>query len=164
MPKNKLFWALLAGLVLGLTYGLVNKAWPDENKEDLIYVITYEAENWPVVGESRNLGTIGKFHKDPSNPDRALLSIWFFNKDAGRHEMFAKMLFLWSEQKSDELGISRKAALKNEKGEWSFGDYLRSSDAKLNGEKAVAFRLFGNQDKNNPVGLRVFLLKDLAGK
>ena len=165
MTKNLWPWlpVVVLVLILSLYYIIViRKAHPAEGpvqiQEDYTAIME-QAENWPVDGKSWAAGTLGKTHKDPKNPDRAMLALWFPNRNSNQLEEFARIIFLWSNQKAGELNNSLAAMLKTENGIWVAGDYLRTGDARLNGEKAVAFRLFIKSNPNNPIAVRNFLLK-----
>ncbi|KKS75990.1 MAG: hypothetical protein UV48_C0003G0001, partial [Candidatus Azambacteria bacterium GW2011_GWA2_42_9] len=145
----------------------INRAWSAEKlvqiQEDYIAIME-QAENWPVIDErkDKNYGIVRRFHED-LNKHRIMMSIWFPDNGNGyKLELFAKILFKINKpEESNKFLVSRNAMLKTENGKWITGDYIRS-EAKYNGKELIAFRLFSNKDENNPIIIRVFLLKDLV--
>lgn len=160
---SMLIFAVVLAFLFLTEHGL-NIAWPAENaiqtEEDYI-VVMEQAETWPIVGKNHVMfNLIGKIHQDPQNPDRNMVSLWFVNKNNHYDlEMFAKILF---SPKSNKSIDSLAAALKIENGKWIMGDFLIRSEVKYNGEDAIAFRIFSNKDRNNPIAIRTFLLKNLS--
>ena len=153
-----IFWIFIFTCVtIWVSLFFINNAWPVEPGNPIVMEnqILTEAEDWPIVEQSEASGTVGKFHRDPANPDRAMLSVWF------RNELFAKIMFLRSEQKPKILVKSQLAALRKENGDWVLGKYIRTSEARTGDGQALSFRLFNNDDPNNSIATRTFLLKDL---
>lgn len=164
------FLIVLGAMVIAIIFGIVSigifeMAWPAENtvqeKEDYVAIME-QAENWPIKGGDIKDGILEQLHQDLQNSDRFMLSFWFINKNKHPDELdvFAKILFLESNQKSGKLDKPLAIMLKNQGGSWEVGDYLVRSEALYNGEKGLVFSLY-HQSIYNLRGRRIFLLKDL---
>lgn len=159
MIRNKPLGLFLTGLILGLLIGFVNRVWPAENtvqaEEDYVAIME-QAENWPMVKEDITMDNmIYRLHVDPSNNNNFTSTVCFLSKkeNSYRCELFAKVIYCNSKY---------IAALKAEDDKWTLGDYIVNNYVKFNGYDGIAFRLFSNKNRHDPIIIRIFLLKDLV--
>lgn len=145
----------------------INQAWPAEPISPLS-----EVEKWQVVSEVGSFGNLItiKYHQDPSDPNKAGVSLWFPNKAKNyEYEAFVRMtnFAIISRDKETSMitkmdGSQSLVSLKLENGAWTEpmpGVKSQVGVGLLNGERAIIYRTVN--DNGETKFFRAFLLKDL---